>query len=313
VTAQASLVAILSEHSSSNSVFDAEAERTAIEMLKRLSTTDTVSGPQTVMNDTGFASSSPAATMTPIMAAAVKSPAVVGSPVVKAAETIVYTHQEAAIGIAKYTVPKVADSIIPPVKVAPSVMAPISNVAPPVVAPPVSVLTTVVYTHEQVQAAKRRTASKSDPPLPQPALFDNVITPREEDHGRYVVMPVERKLSEAELAQRVIVDLVSKDGPDDSIIQLRLTYREREKINFPFHLKEDTATDVISEMVSENILEGDDQGLARRKLEEAIREHYISMKGSTASSTSDQDLASRTSLDSNDARRSSVVLEVCFT
>lgn len=52
-------------------------------------------------------------------------------------------------------------------------------------------------------------------------------------------------------------------------------------------MKEDTATDVISEMVSENLIDADDQSLARRKLEGAIREHYISMS-SAASSSSEQ-------------------------
>jgi hypothetical protein len=292
ISHQASVATIPSESSSSNSLFDAEAERTAVEMLKKMSTSDTASGPDTALNSTGVVESSPATVLSSPTLAVGSSPAGVEAPIASIAPSMVYTHQEAALGTAKLAVVKTVDS---------SVEAPKAKVSPPI-AP------TVVYTHEE--AANYRKASKSDPPLPQPALFNNVV-PRDEDHGKYVIKPVEKKFPDPHEVQRVIVDLVSKDSTDESIIQLRLTYKEKEKINFPFNLKEDTATDVISEMVSENILDGDDQSLARRKLEETIREHYISMKGSTASSSSDHDISS-TSLEEITRDSSTATVDVFF-
>ncbi|KAL3901151.1 MAG: hypothetical protein SGCHY_000812 [Lobulomycetales sp.] len=120
-------------------------------------------------------------------------------------------------------------------------------------------------------------------------------------HGRYVMRPLERLPSDSSVnerasvtgapsasqaASRVQVEVVGRSGDNDPIVNLRLVYRGREKINFPFNLKEDTATDVISEMTSESLLDEGDQSVARRKLEETLREYYMTMASAPSSAAS---------------------------
>ncbi|KAJ3415306.1 Serine/threonine-protein kinase wnk1 [Chytridiales sp. JEL 0842] len=62
----------------------------------------------------------------------------------------------------------------------------------------------------------------------------------------------------------------------DTVVVLRMLYGapghdQSQEIKFPFNLPDDTATDVVSEMVKENLIEARDEQLARRKLEEKVK------------------------------------------
>ncbi|KAJ3414727.1 hypothetical protein HDV05_006164 [Chytridiales sp. JEL 0842] len=71
------------------------------------------------------------------------------------------------------------------------------------------------------------------------------------------------------------VDFVDRVSSD--VIVLRMVYAPSDsaslpqEIQFPFNLPEDTATDVVSEMVKENLINAEDEVLARRRLEEKVR------------------------------------------
>jgi hypothetical protein len=61
-------------------------------------------------------------------------------------------------------------------------------------------------------------------------------------------------------------------------IKLKMTYQTGtniSEIKFPFNLKLDTATDVVFEMVKENLIFPNDEQLVRRKIEELIRSVLI--------------------------------------
>ena len=65
------------------------------------------------------------------------------------------------------------------------------------------------------------------------------------------------------------------DRPTEDEVTLKMVYGYQKgpvsEIRFPFKLSEDTATDVVSEMIKESLIMDQDEQLARRKLEEAIR------------------------------------------
>ncbi|KAJ3109474.1 Serine/threonine-protein kinase wnk3 [Physocladia obscura] len=72
----------------------------------------------------------------------------------------------------------------------------------------------------------------------------------------------------------VIIELF--DRHSESTVTLRMIYtsaltRQTYDFRFPFNLPEDTSTDVVSEMVKENLIEAQDEALARRKLEEKVK------------------------------------------
>jgi hypothetical protein len=70
-----------------------------------------------------------------------------------------------------------------------------------------------------------------------------------------------------------IVEVLGRPSQDE--VTLRMVYGilggTASEIKFPFKLTEDTATDVVQEMIKESIIASQDEQLARRKLEEAIR------------------------------------------
>ena len=70
-----------------------------------------------------------------------------------------------------------------------------------------------------------------------------------------------------------IVEVV--DRPNQDQVNLKMFYGKpgsrTTEICFPFDLSKDTATDVVSEMIKENLIYDYDEPMARRKLEEAIR------------------------------------------
>jgi hypothetical protein len=65
------------------------------------------------------------------------------------------------------------------------------------------------------------------------------------------------------------------DWPSEDEVTFRMTYGPPggpiSEMMFPFKLSEDTATDVVAEMIRENLILQSDETLARRKLEEAVR------------------------------------------
>ncbi|KAJ3244840.1 Serine/threonine-protein kinase wnk3 [Chytriomyces hyalinus] len=71
----------------------------------------------------------------------------------------------------------------------------------------------------------------------------------------------------------VVIELC--DRHSESTVTLRMVYtssgNQTHEIKFPFNLPLDTATDVVSEMVKENLIEARDEVLARRKLEEKVK------------------------------------------
>ncbi|KAL5033612.1 hypothetical protein BDV3_000582 [Batrachochytrium dendrobatidis] len=70
------------------------------------------------------------------------------------------------------------------------------------------------------------------------------------------------------------VDII--DFADDDIINIKMAYRslataDTSDIKFPFHLGEDTVTDVVAEMVREELIGAADEQEARRRIEEVVR------------------------------------------
>ncbi|KAJ3293337.1 hypothetical protein HDU76_007050 [Blyttiomyces sp. JEL0837] len=61
----------------------------------------------------------------------------------------------------------------------------------------------------------------------------------------------------------------------EDVLMLRMVYsvpgKQSQDIKFPFNLHDDTATDVVAEMVKESLIEGRDEQLARRRLEEKVK------------------------------------------
>ncbi|KAJ3089393.1 Serine/threonine-protein kinase wnk3 [Quaeritorhiza haematococci] len=78
---------------------------------------------------------------------------------------------------------------------------------------------------------------------------------------------------------QIVVEVVENAaGIGEDEILLKMVYvvpgKPNQEIKFPFNLGEDTATDVVSEMVKENLIEAEDETMARRRLEEAIRNAF---------------------------------------
>ncbi|KAJ3385464.1 Serine/threonine-protein kinase wnk3 [Lobulomyces angularis] len=71
----------------------------------------------------------------------------------------------------------------------------------------------------------------------------------------------------------ILIEVIGEPSLNEVILQMVYCPKSShsETIKFPFNLDEDTATDVISEMVQENLIHEQDEQLARRKLEAVIR------------------------------------------
>ncbi|KAI8804700.1 kinase-like domain-containing protein [Cladochytrium replicatum] len=101
---------------------------------------------------------------------------------------------------------------------------------------------------------------------PKPGTYASVAAA-----GNAVISNSQAKISS------VMVDIL--DRPNENEVQLKMVYaaagRASKDIKFPFSLLDDTATDVVAEMVRENLIEGPDEQLARRKLEEAVKNVFL--------------------------------------
>jgi serine/threonine protein kinase len=74
----------------------------------------------------------------------------------------------------------------------------------------------------------------------------------------------------------------------DEEVTLKMVYHtgtNTSEIRFPFHLSTDTATDVVSELVRENLINAMDEQLTRRRIEEAIRTVLIGQRWTSLSSS----------------------------
>ncbi|KAJ3216856.1 Serine/threonine-protein kinase wnk8 [Dinochytrium kinnereticum] len=83
------------------------------------------------------------------------------------------------------------------------------------------------------------------------------------------------------------VMIEAAERPTESIVVFRMVYNVgtgpgsgSKEIRFPFNLPEDTATDVVSEMVKENLVGGKDEQLVRRRLEEKVKGILLLERGS---------------------------------
>jgi serine/threonine protein kinase len=82
------------------------------------------------------------------------------------------------------------------------------------------------------------------------------------------------------------VDVISPVTDDE--VTLKMVYHtgtNTSEIRFPFNLSIDTATDVVSEMVRENLINAIDEQLTRRRIEEAIRSVLIGNRWTSLSSS----------------------------
>ncbi|KAJ3100036.1 Serine/threonine-protein kinase wnk1 [Physocladia obscura] len=88
------------------------------------------------------------------------------------------------------------------------------------------------------------------------------------------VLSITTPTATAPMQSTVIIELF--DRHSESTVTLRMLYtsastRQTYDFRFPFNLPDDTSTDVVSEMVKENLIEAQDEALARRKLEEKVK------------------------------------------
>ncbi|KAI8854858.1 hypothetical protein BC829DRAFT_104118 [Chytridium lagenaria] len=120
---------------------------------------------------------------------------------------------------------------------------------------------------------------------------------------------------------KVTKDLADKTSDTTSILKMLYTASADDKstsgsrnqsqreIKFPFNILEDTATDVVSEMVKESLVKEEDEPFVRRRLEEAIKEFFFFNKPgsvSGSSSSSPQLPRSQSGTELNDALQRNV-------
>ena len=74
-------------------------------------------------------------------------------------------------------------------------------------------------------------------------------------------------------------------------LNLRMVYNtgsNPQEIKFPFDLNNDTATDVVTELVEAKLIQAVDEGLARRRIEEAVRSILMKHRSNDASNYPDR-------------------------
>ncbi|KAJ3105844.1 Serine/threonine-protein kinase wnk3 [Phlyctochytrium planicorne] len=93
-----------------------------------------------------------------------------------------------------------------------------------------------------------------------------------------------------DLKCKVSIELIEKQS--DTIFVLKILYTasgavasatgprpsSQREISFPFNIVEDTTTDVVAEMVRESLVKEEDEAFVRRRLEEATKEFFFSIK-----------------------------------
>ncbi|KAJ3215602.1 putative serine/threonine-protein kinase wnk5 [Dinochytrium kinnereticum] len=116
----------------------------------------------------------------------------------------------------------------------------------------------------QERLVRKSSTAFSNPPSPRLSLSRNV--------------PMDMRC-------RVTIELVGKTS--DAIFTLKMLYTaslddknstrmpSQREMKFPFNIVEDTATDVVSEMVRESLVKEEDEPVVRKRLEEAIKEYFF--------------------------------------
>ncbi|KAJ3223880.1 hypothetical protein HDU81_008843 [Chytriomyces hyalinus] len=124
--------------------------------------------------------------------------------------------------------------------------------------------------NQPVSLAAMPTAGLVSPPS---SLNGNVTTGLVSVNSTASLQSLNTNASSNGPASTVVIELC--DRHSESTVTLRMVYtsggNQTHEIKFPFNLPLDTATDVVSEMVKENLIEARDEVLARRKLEEKVK------------------------------------------
>ncbi|KAJ3246055.1 hypothetical protein HDU77_009121 [Chytriomyces hyalinus] len=124
--------------------------------------------------------------------------------------------------------------------------------------------------NQPVSSAAVPTAGLVSPPS---SLNGNVATGLVSVNSTASLQSLNTNASSSGPTSTVVIELC--DRHSESTVTLRMVYtsggNQTHEIKFPFNLPLDTATDVVSEMVKENLIEARDEVLARRKLEEKVK------------------------------------------
>lgn len=116
------------------------------------------------------------------------------------------------------------------------------------------------------------------------ATFHNSIIDSEQHHFMF-----SKHVTPVKPAAACEVEAVGQVTGDE--ITLKMVYHTGTsscEIKFPFNLGEDTATDVVSELVKENLILAMDEGLTRRRIEETIRAVLIKQRAKRKSFHGDE-------------------------
>ena len=92
----------------------------------------------------------------------------------------------------------------------------------------------------------------------------------------FLIMPHKKAVGESKSTATCNVEAIL--GTDADSVTLKMVYHNgatTQEITFPFDLTNDTATDVVSELVEASLIEAVDEQLVRRRIEEAVRSILI--------------------------------------
>ena len=110
---------------------------------------------------------------------------------------------------------------------------------------------------------------------------EQLLAVQGDDHNFYI------SRQETPLKPSVTCDVEAVGPVDQDEVELKMVYHTGTsscEIKFPFNLTNDTATDVVSELVKENLIQAIDEQLTRRRIEEAIRGVLIRQRQNQTSS-----------------------------
>jgi serine/threonine protein kinase len=118
---------------------------------------------------------------------------------------------------------------------------------------------------------------------------DDKNTPTFIDSSHHTFLIYNRKEEAENVGHMCQVTSLSSENPDQvTLIMLYGTSTSTQEIKFPFDLSEDTATDVVSELVDANLIHAKDEKLVRRRIEEAVRSVLIRQRSIEGSFHSDE-------------------------
>lgn len=123
--------------------------------------------------------------------------------------------------------------------------------------------------HREPKAHERMPSDISEAAVP-------VATKVDAPNHTYFIM--ERRASSLERTSTSTCTVISTLGITADEVTLTMVYNTghaAQEIKFPFDLSQDTATDVVSELVDGKLINAEDDQLVRRKIEEAVRSILI--------------------------------------